>query len=184
MAQDCYTTLKRWKENVNGIDWESRQLTWTHNINIRRGEACALSLMDPLWTPRIQTCIWHTPNTDLLRLRAGRVPDPDHPLGLFLLEKQLECTRCSHSSRNCAAGVLCPTQVTVKPLQIQTQCQQQQQNQCKLSTNRQIKMVPFLNNQKGYNSSAAHSVSLFVSTATRSDCFRPYQLALDPSRSL
>jgi len=43
-------------------------------------------------------------------------------------------------------------------------------------------MVPFLNNQKGYNCSATHSVSLFVSTTTRSDCFRPYQLALDPSR--
>jgi len=43
-------------------------------------------------------------------------------------------------------------------------------------------MVPFLNNQKGYNSSTTHSASLFVSTATRSDCFRPYQLALDPSR--
>jgi len=43
-------------------------------------------------------------------------------------------------------------------------------------------MVPFLNNQKGYNCSATHSVSLFVSTTTRRDCFRPYQLALDPSR--
>ena len=45
-------------------------------------------------------------------------------------------------------------------------------------------MVPFLNNQKGYNCSTTHSVSLFVSITTRSDCFRPYQLALDPSNSL
>jgi len=41
-------------------------------------------------------------------------------------------------------------------------------------------MVPFLNNQKGYNCSTTHSVSLFVSITTRSDCFRPYQLALAP----
>ena len=29
-----------------------------------------------------------------------------------------------------------------------------------------MKMVPFLNNQKGYNCSTTHSVSLFVSTTT------------------
>jgi len=45
-----------------------------------------------------------------------------------------------------------------------------------------MKMVPFLNNQKGYNCSTTHSVSLFVSTTTSSAWNRPYHFALDPSR--